>query len=345
MISWNINGLNRKLGDIEFINYCDQYDILLLSETWLYEKLFINTKIKGYHDVHIYGNKTNNTSKGRCSGGLSLYFKDYLSPYITLVEKNQIGIMWIKLSKLLFNSRDDVFLCSVYIPPQRSRVMRSMDIDMFDEIERGVEKYTQHGKICIVGDMNSRTATIDDFIVADRYINDDFIDNDDYIPKRKNKDFVLDTYGQKLISLCKSTNIIIANGRYQMDKDIGQHTFCSHKGMSMVDYLLFEKEFLHNNYIDEFDILKFNEFSDHAAVYFTMGKINTTNNPVRNVDKEYKIVYDISKVEYLKNVLSNKAESLRLLSEQVENGEVDMHIEHFSRFVNDNLFPIFKKTC
>ena len=45
-------------------------------------------------------------------------------------------------------------------------------------------------------------------------------------------------------------------------------------------HLLFEKEFLHNNYIDEFDILKFNEFSDHAAVYFTMGKINTTNNPV-----------------------------------------------------------------
>ena len=139
---------------------------------------------------------------------------------------------------LIYNSRDDVFLCSVYIPPQRSRVIRSMDIDMFDEIERGVEKYTQHGKICIVGDMNSRTATIDDFIVADRYINDDFIDNDDYIPKRKNKDFVLDTYGQKLISLCKSTNIIIANGRYQMDKDIGQHTFCSHKGMSMVDYLI-----------------------------------------------------------------------------------------------------------
>ena len=42
-------------------------------------------------------------------------------------------------------------------------------------------------------------------------------------------------------------------------------------------------------------------------------------------------------------MLSNKGESLRLLSEQVENGEVDMHIEHFSRFVNDNLFPIFKK--
>ena len=59
--------------------------------------------------------------------------------------------------------------------------------------------------------------------------------------------------------------------------------------------------------------------------------------------KEYKIVYDISKVEYLKNVLSNKTESLRLLSEQVENGEVDMHIENVSRFVNENLFPIFKK--
>ena len=33
MLSWNINGLSRKLSDSDFYDYVNDFDILLFSET------------------------------------------------------------------------------------------------------------------------------------------------------------------------------------------------------------------------------------------------------------------------------------------------------------------------
>ena len=65
--------------------------------------------------MHIFGSKSNNARKGRLSGGISLYFRDYLTDKITVVEQKQNGIMWIKIRQELFKHNQDVYLCNVYI--------------------------------------------------------------------------------------------------------------------------------------------------------------------------------------------------------------------------------------
>ena len=45
----------------------------------------------------------------------------------------------------LFNK--DIYICNAYIPPNNSKVLIDKDFDFFEEIEKGIEKYSKIGKI------------------------------------------------------------------------------------------------------------------------------------------------------------------------------------------------------
>ena len=72
------------------------------------------------------------------------------------------------------------------------------------------------------GDLNSRTSNELDYIVFDRFLS---LQSNVYISPRVNKDRVLDAHGKRLINLCKSTNLLIGNGRLHDDKNIEDFTF------------------------------------------------------------------------------------------------------------------------
>ena len=112
VLSWNIHGLCRKFT-FRFFEYVNDFDILLFSETSLSSKTSSNLDINGYFSQHIFGNKSPGTVKGRYSGGISLYAKNYLKNKIKIVEQNQNGVLWIKLSSDLFTFKEYVFICSV----------------------------------------------------------------------------------------------------------------------------------------------------------------------------------------------------------------------------------------
>ena len=130
------------------------------------------------------------------------------------------------------------------------------------------------GKTFIVGDLNSRTGQLPDKYL---YIEEDFDDDNieynellstmqNVFPVRKNEDKVIDSHGRKLIDLCKTTDHAIVNGRLCNDQN-GNFTFCSTRGLSVTDYLLTHKFNLDS--LNNFKILDFNNFSDHAPIYFT----------------------------------------------------------------------------
>ena len=56
---------------------------------------------------------------------------------------------------------------------------------------------------------------------------------------------VLD-YGHKLIDLCTATNMCILNGRAFDDKNVGRLTCCNHRGQSVVDYALVDKNVMYS---------------------------------------------------------------------------------------------------
>ena len=72
---------------IEFINYINSYDIVFLGETWIRSDACLNLNINGYTSEHLLGQKSKQKRLGRCSGGISVYYKNYLKDKIQIVKK------------------------------------------------------------------------------------------------------------------------------------------------------------------------------------------------------------------------------------------------------------------
>ena len=147
------------------MNLISEYDITFLSETWISKNTFLNLNVNDYCGEHILGNKSYNTRKGRYSGGISVYYRNHLRKYVTIVEKNQYGVIWIKLSKELFSFNEDVYVCNIYIPPINSKVIPNDQFDFFEELETGIEKYASLGKLFLTGDLKVARARGVQFII------------------------------------------------------------------------------------------------------------------------------------------------------------------------------------
>ena len=234
----------------------------------LVKKTSLNLDINGYFCEHLFGTKAPGSSKGSYSGGLSIYAKHYLKDKLEIIDKNSNGLLWLKLSAEQFSFNENVYICCVYIPPSDSRIFRTADFNYWDEIEKGIELYSNLEKAFITGDMNGRISSLSDVLDFDKYLeNDDLFIDISQIHPRSNKDSILDSHGRKLLDLCKSTSFIVANGRLGDDCNVGELTYCSAQGISTVDYLLVPATDL--SLIHTFQVLSFNEFSDHAPLFFS----------------------------------------------------------------------------
>ena len=141
--------------------------------TWLSEANCLNLDIEGYLSDHIYDNKSQNTNKGRFSGGVSIYYKHSLKNRIKILNKIEHEILWIKLDSDLFEFRENVHFCNVYNVPQTSTVINQDNFDFFEQLESDIEVYKPLGKIFISGDMNSRTSNLSDELDFDHYLDND----------------------------------------------------------------------------------------------------------------------------------------------------------------------------
>ena len=94
--------IHSRAVDNGFLTYILNYDLVFLIEIRLSGKDAMYFDIYGYICEQIYGNKTRNISRGRLSGGITFYYKKELKPYIKVVQKEQFGIMFVKISSELF---------------------------------------------------------------------------------------------------------------------------------------------------------------------------------------------------------------------------------------------------
>lgn len=101
---------------------------------------------------------------------------------------------------------------------------------------------------------------------------------------------MIDHYGERLLDMCQTTGLLIANGRLYNDQNHGKLTFCSHTGQSTVDYLLLNLSDFDT--ISYFDILESNEYSDHAPISFHFHlkycytEINAKDRTENNINKK-----------------------------------------------------------
>ena len=108
---------------------------MFLSETWIKENDAFAFNISGYTCEHLYAHKHVTQRKGRHSGGITVYYKDYLKGKVSVVEKSKYGFICIKLESELFKHGQNVFICSLYIPPHRNNNSIHEQIDHFELLE------------------------------------------------------------------------------------------------------------------------------------------------------------------------------------------------------------------
>ena len=176
--------------------------------------------LKGYT---LYYKHRKNISRRR-SGGIVLAYKQYLTPYITIIGTSSKLVIWFKISKQLTKTED--ILCGiVYIPPEGSDY--SVEYP-YQEIED--ELYSMDYQILNVllfGDFNSRSRQLQDYIEADEFFLEHFNSeditneyekeisyfegNENVKLKRTNADTGINNYGYKLFILnltCKNTSTV-----------------------------------------------------------------------------------------------------------------------------------------
>lgn len=275
-----------------------------------------------------------------------MYCKNYLKPYVSVIDKNQYGILWIKILNDLFDFTDDLFICNTYILPAGSSVIDQNDFDFFEKLEFDIEKYKPLGKIFVTGDMNARTGDLLDTLIFDKYLDydDSYLSSFVDIIPRANSDHVVDSHGRRLVDLCKTTSLLIGNGRLHTDQ-IGEFTFHSHNGSSTVDYILLGKDDF--KCISNFEIVEQNEFSDHSGLNFCVKlkseKITcNSENPV----KDAYIKLDETKVQQYKEMLSYSEHIISSFTIDLDNYENNIEgiVSSFVNLLQDHAFSIFGKT-
>ena len=145
--------------------------------------------------------------------------------------------------------------------------------------------------------MHARTGNVQDFVTYDENF-DQFLNGDspNYelnsvsicdlgFSNERHNSYVLqiNNYGKRLLEMCKSFNLFIANGRVGQDKSLGKKT-C--KGSSVVDYAILSP--LLFTAVNDSEVLPFEPLvSDaHSGIYLSLlcTTINTGYQEVENVD-------------------------------------------------------------
>jgi exonuclease III len=309
-----------------------------LYESWTNSKSVIS--LNGYKSHNFY-RKFQNRRARRNSGGIILLYKDHLKDGINIIKNHHDTIIWIKLDHLFFNTAEDVYLCGAYIWGEESPANNFVDIDLFDTIEHDISVFNSLGCVVLCGDLNSRIGNKCDFIPFDCINN--ILDDPDYdpdcTPVRASVDNVQNSNGIKLIDLCKSTSLRIANGRIF---NTSNYTFCSNNGCSVIDYLLMNER--HFSLINDFTIDPFNEWSDHAPLRFSLACPKSVQND--NPQYEIKCKWSDENTELFRSGIIGHLPRFNNIVQNIDvscRDSIDKTVEDFSEIVRSVANPLFSR--
>ena len=166
-----------------------------------------------------------------------------ISAFVQIIDVSHEIIAWVKISKDLTGSGDGYIIVSVYIPPQCPSFYKIHNVKLFYVLETQIVQYSavcHH--IFVIGDLNSRTGCMYDF-VKNYMLHNSIIDRfgelftyvaDETLLNRENPDIATNDYGIKLINLCKSSGLRVLNGRHS---DGLSSDYSGPRSMSVIDYL------------------------------------------------------------------------------------------------------------
>ena len=123
--------------------------------------------------------------------------------------------IWVKIRTNRGNK--DIMMGVTYLSPENSTYSKTHSPDKtWDILRNEIGKYRRDYKISLIGDFNSRTGQLLDYV---QNYDNKFVDlPDNYaldyeVCKRTNQDEYVNNFGKTLIDLCRSSELRILNGR------------------------------------------------------------------------------------------------------------------------------------
>ncbi|MEW8548255.1 MAG: reverse transcriptase family protein [Candidatus Thiodiazotropha sp.] len=184
----------------------------------------------------------------RKSGGISIFFKEKLSKYISKVESDSDYVLWIEIQRDLLNLDENLIIGVLYVPPENSDYFNDDELTL---LETEITSFCNtHKYVTLTGDFNARTSEMRDYTENDDFLADMFdFDTDtveyftvinklvesNILKDRISMDKHTNNNGYKLIDICKNHNLFILNGRIDKDRAIGNFTF---RNASVIDYTI-----------------------------------------------------------------------------------------------------------
>ncbi len=153
--TWNIQGLKgntfNKTDDMDFMSKIGKHHIIGLTETHCIPS--DNIVIPGYHAFQASRPKT----KNKAHGGVAIIVKETIRPGVKFFKGESNDIVWIQLMKEYFNMEKDTFIGCTYVSPKNSSYSRGIDRSPFDILNKDINKFSEKGRILLMGDFNART--------------------------------------------------------------------------------------------------------------------------------------------------------------------------------------------
>ena len=144
--------------------------------------------------------------------GITILYKDKNVEYVKFIENtNSECILWVKIDKNAFSY--EFIMGAEYIPHEITIYCKKDIFETFEEEFINIKiKYDL--PVCLIGDFNARTASMNNFLTIDNNNAHESGLND---TNRFNCDKGTSNNGYKLIKMCKNLDIQIVNWRFGND--------------------------------------------------------------------------------------------------------------------------------
>ena len=260
----NVQGLHDKNGcKIPEITKDFTNDIEIISETWgcNCEKHFPGyTIIAEQEPVKHAGVK-----KGRKSGGIIVLGKPDLVKN-TKVLKISKHFIWCEISKTIMKGlQKNLIFVAAYINDVTSAYF---DPNVFSDFSNDITYFCdENSPMLVMGDLNSRTGHEEDHLHEPNFESLSPIVTENHsitIPIRRNCDPIVNFHGNNILSLCRTYNFKILNGR-SLGDPLGMITYHDpNLGSSTIDYGICSQNFY--DHVKNFLVLPQTELSDHCKI-------------------------------------------------------------------------------
>ncbi len=227
--------------------------------------------------------------------------------------------------------------------------------DFFDILNDLVVTSRTEGTVFVCGDFNARVGKRDEFLVdfeASKLIFDYEGPESPEIEPRTAEDVISNQRGSDLISFCRASDYLIANGRIGRDSSVGRFT-CHQRGgtgASAVDYLLFPME--SRGIIADFSVDIWNHlFSDHCPLNFEL-QIPTVDagqeETLELKDLDHDFLWKPEFAENFRDSMRAKLPEIELLLENIservaDSDSVNLAVKEFLELIYSCAEPFFTR--